>query len=62
MERLMHGPGMVLAAYAIIAQAQPVMASGLRPAPFAAKAHGTPSSGRDSSASALADLADLDDL
>lgn len=58
----LQASGMMLAAYAVLALAQPVMAAGLRPGPFGRPARGAPmiSSRRSSQAAALAELADLD--
>jgi hypothetical protein len=51
---------MMNAAYAVFAQAQPVMTAGLHPGPGRRVNHGAPASGRSSTSAALAELADLD--
>lgn len=53
--------GMLIAAYAVVAHAQPVMAANLRPAAFGQLTHGVPAT-LSSRATALAELADLENL
>lgn len=56
----LQASGMLLAAYAVMALAQPVMTAGLKPGPFGQPNHGAPITRATSMASALAELADLD--
>lgn len=58
---LSQATGMLLAAYAVLAHTQPVMAANLHPAPFGQLTSSVPVV-RSSHASALAELADLDGL
>lgn len=51
---------MMSAAYAVFAQAQPVMTAGLHPGQARRVNHGAPATGRPAMSAALAELADLD--